>query len=141
MRFLSRALLFITVALIAWYFFTCLPIVNNDAAHFGAGYFWAWLLVTLPITMRYWILPLTFGRWGFRAIYAAKFVPSTDPLDEGPADGRRIAAVLVMMLGFFVSTQASLHFIIQGPMNDFLEKASLGDAGGAALLAVWLFVL
>jgi hypothetical protein len=138
---MSRALLFITVAVIAWYFFTCLPIVNNDASQFGAGYFWAWLLVTLPITMRYWILPLTFGRWAFRAIHAARYVPSTDPLDEGPADGRRIAAVLIMMLGFFVSTQVSLHFIIQGPMNDFLEKASLGDAGGAALLAVWLFVL
>ena len=141
MRFLSRALLFITIALIAWYFFTCLPIVNNDAAHFGAGYFWAWLLVTMPITLRYWILPFTFGRYAFRALDAIKDIPAELDDEHVPATGRRVVSVFVLMLGFFVSTQLSLHFIIQGTMNDFLTKAAAGDIGGAVLLGVWLYVL
>jgi hypothetical protein len=141
MRFLSRASLFITVALIAWYSITFLPIVNNDAAHLGAGYFWAWLLVTMPITLRYWILPFTFGRYAFRALDAIKDIPAELDGDEVPATGRRVTSVLVLMLGFFVSTQVSLHFIIEGTMNDYLDKAAAGDVGGAVLLGVWLYVL
>lgn len=140
MLFLSKASFVTMLAVCVSYFFLLLPIVNNDAAHFGAGYFWAWLTVTLPITLRFWCFPLTFGNKAFKIIYAASFIPSDDP-ERVPATGRRISAVLVMMLGFFVSGQVVLHFIIEPAMNAFLDKASLGDAGGAALLAVWCYVL
>lgn len=141
MRLLSKLSFATMLFICATYIYLCLPIVNENAARFGSGFVWAWLLVTLPITLRFWCFPLTFGRTAFKIIYLASLQPTEETDERAPAPGRRIAAVLVMMLGFFVSGQFVLHFIIEPAMNAFLDKASLADAGGAALLAVWCYVL
>jgi hypothetical protein len=141
MRFLYRASIIGVFALIAYYVLVSLPLVNRDAEHFGSGYFWAWLTVTLPITLRYWILPLSFSQKAFKMIYVARFTPSPFKPDEERADGRRIGAVFAFMLGFFIACQVTLHFVIGPVMNDFLNRAAQGDTWGAALLAVWLYVL
>lgn len=141
MRFLSRTSLFLAFASCVFYFTASLPLVNQDAAHFGPGYFWAWLLVTLPITLRFWVLPFDFGHKAFKKIYVAQFVAPEGLDDEGPANGRRIGAVFIMLAAFITSCQVVLHFVLGPMMNDFLDKASRGDSWGAAIMAVILYIV
>lgn len=141
MRFLSTASLITAFGLCALYIAVSLPIVLNDAGHLGAGYFWAWLVVTLPITLRFWVLPFTFGQKAFSAIHAARFI-SIDPAEgEARADKSRIGAVFTMLVGFIVSSQLILHFIIEPVMNDYLDKAASGDVWGSIIWGAWLYAL
>jgi hypothetical protein len=78
----------------------------------------------------------------FNTLYQASLAPF-DPNNEEwvRADGRRIAAVIVMMIGFFISAQLVLSIVLGWPINSYIEALQGGDVLGVILWGIGAYLI
>ena len=142
MRFLSKASIVLASAAVVLVIVASIGPVSSAVGLVGWGYFWAWLLVVLPLTLWCWVLPFTFGMDAFHSLYQA----SLGSFDTGNgewvrADGRRIAAVIVMMIGFFISAQLVLTIVLSWPIDSYLGAVEAGDLLGVVIWGIGAYLI
>jgi hypothetical protein len=142
MRFLFKASVALASAAVLLVIVAAIGPVSSAVGLLGWGYFWAWLLVILPLTLWCWVFPFTFGMDAFNTLYQAS-LGTFDPNDGEwvRADGRRIATVIVMMIGFFISAQLILSIVLSWPINSYLLAVEAGDVLGVILWGLGAYLI
>lgn len=117
---MSKLFIVLKVVVVLVVIFLQYPFALENSTTYGTQYFWAWLTVLLPVTLRFWILPFTIGSQSF-AIAKTLQNESDGNLDKSEYSSRnRTIALLILVLGFFISGQIVLHFIISPLVYYFL---------------------